>query len=239
MAYIILDEANLSPIEHYWSTFYNLTDSTAKQTNLLSISLGNNLNLEFANNLRFIATINYDQTTENLSPRVIDRANIIQIPANSFNIDTVSVEEIEKLNISYQKCIEFFNLFDFQDEKQNIELSDELNVIFNDIKKRFKTLRIPISPRVEIAIKQYCTVAKNWMKKEASRPLDYCVAQRLLPMINLQGDSAKKNLEELLNIFEKNDLKKSHEVLRKIIETGNEDSIFEGNYNYFLTLTYA
>ena len=239
MAYIILDEANLSPIEHYWSTFYNLTDSTAKQTNLLSISLGNNLNLEFANNLRFIATINYDQTTENLSRRVFDRANIIQIPANSFNIDTVSVEEIEKLNISYQKCIEFFNLFDFQDEKQNIELSDELNVIFNDIKKRFKTLRIPISPRVEIAIKQYCTVAKNWMKKEASRPLDYCVAQRLLPMINLQGDSAKKNLEELLNIFEKNDLKKSHEVLRKIIETGNEDSIFEGNYNYFLTLTYA
>ncbi|EKB03394.1 MULTISPECIES: hypothetical protein [Myroides] len=239
MAYIILDEANLSPIEHYWSTFYNLTDSTAKETNFLSISLGNNLSLEFANNLRFIATINYDQTTENLSPRVIDRANIIQIPANSFNIDAVSVEEVEKLNISYQKCIEFFNLFDFQDEKKNIELSDELNVIFNEIKKRFKTLRIPISPRVEIAIKQYCTVAKKWMKKEVSRPLDYCVAQRLLPMINLQGDSAKKNLEELLNIFEKNDLKKSHEVLQRIIETGNEDSIFEGNYNYFLTLTYA
>ncbi len=63
LAYIILDEANLSPIEHYWSTFYNLTDSTAKHDNFLSIQLGNNLNLEFANNLRFIATINYDQTT--------------------------------------------------------------------------------------------------------------------------------------------------------------------------------
>ncbi|MFD1769822.1 hypothetical protein [Sphingobacterium suaedae] len=239
MAYIILDEANLSPIEHYWSTFYNLTDSSANHNNLLSISLGNSLNIEFANNLRFIATINYDQTTENLSPRVIDRANIIQIPVNSFNIDTIPVEEIEKLNISYQKCIEFFNLFDFQEEKQNVELSDELNVIFNDIKKRFKALRIPISPRVEIAIKQYCTVAKNWMKKEVSRPLDYCVSQRLLPMINLQGDSAKKNLEELLIIFNKNDLKKSSEVLKRIIEAGNEDSIFEGNYNYFLTLTYA
>ena len=239
MAYIILDEANLSPIEHYWSTFYNLTDSIAKENNFLSISLGNNLNLEFANNLRFIATINYDQTTESLSPRVIDRANIIQIPANSFNIDSVSIEEIEHLNISYQKCIDFFNLIDFQEEKQNIVLSDELNVIFNDIKKRFKALRIPISPRVEIAIKRYCSVAKNWMKKEISRPLDYCVAQRLLPMINLQGDSAKNNLEDLLNVFEKNDLKKSSEILKRIIETGNEDSIFEGNYNYFLTLTYA
>src|SRR5690606_34062785 len=106
------------------------------------------------------------------------RANIIQIPTSSFNIDTVSVEEIEKLNISFEKCIEFFNLYDFHNDKQNVELSDELNVIFNDVKKRFKTLRIPISPRVEIAIKQYCTVAKNWMKKEVSRPLDYCVAQR-------------------------------------------------------------
>src|SRR5699024_2312845 len=99
MAFIILDEANLSPIEHYWSTFYNLTDSIATQSNLLSISLGNNLNLEFANNLRFIATINYDQTTENLSPRVIDRANIIQIPPCNFNINNISVEEIKQLNI--------------------------------------------------------------------------------------------------------------------------------------------
>jgi len=243
MAYIILDEANLSPIEHYWSTFYNLTDSTASETNLLSISLGNNLNFEFANNLRFIATINYDQTTENLSPRVIDRANIIQLKSSSIDykndINMISTEDIKKLNISYEKCIEFFNLLDFQSFNQSIELSVEIESIFKDIKEKFNSLRIPISPRVEISIKKYCLVARNYMKKEISRPLDYCVAQRLLPMINLQGDLAKKNLEELLNIFEKNDLKKSYEVLKKIIETGNEDSIFQGNYNYFLTLTYA
>lgn len=239
LSFIILDEANLSPIEHYWSIFYNLTDSIAKKNSLLSIPLGNNITLEFANNLRFIATINYDQTTESLSPRVIDRANIIQIPTNNSSIDTISIEEIEILNLSYQKCIEFFGLSDFQQEKQTIELSDEVNAIFTDIKKRFKILRIPISPRVEFAIKRYCSVAKDWMKKEIYRPIDYCVAQRLLPMINLQGDSAKNNLEELLGIFEKNNLKKSSEILKKIIETGKEEGIFEGNYNYFLTLSYA
>ena len=77
------------------------------------------------------------------------------------------------------------------------------------------------------------------MKKEIYRPIDYCVAQRLLPMINLQGDSAKNNLEELLGIFEKNNLKRSSEILKKIIETGKEEGIFEGNYNYFFTLSYA
>ncbi len=228
LAFIILDEANLSPIEHYWSTFYNLTDSTASIDNHLTIPLGNNINLEFANNLRFIATINYDQTTESLSPRVIDRANIIQIPTTNFNINNVTVDDVEKLNISYKKCIEFFNLFDFQSEIKTIELSDEVNIIFNEVKKKFKILRIPVSPRVEIAIKKYCFVAKEWMKKEASRPLDYCIAQRLLPMINVQGDSARSNLQDLLAVLEKNDLKKSTEILKKIIDTGNDDSIFEG-----------
>ena len=47
------------------------------------------------------------------------------------------------------------------------------------------------------------------------------------------------NANKNIKINQKNDLKKSYEVLKKIIETGNEDSIFEGNYNYFLTLTYA
>ena len=241
MCFIILDEANLSPIEHYWSTFYNLTDSVARTNNYLNISLGNNINLQYANNLRFIATINYDQTTESLSPRVIDRANVIQIPTPSagYNIDTYNIEDIERLKLSFEKSIIFFKLLDFAPQIQSFELTDELNAIFNDIKRKFKALKLPISPRVEISIKRYCFVAKDWMKKEISRPLDYCIAQRLLPMINLQGDAAKNNLVDLLDILEKNDLKKSSEILRKIIETGDEDSIFEGTYNYFLTLSHA
>ena len=241
MCFIILDEANLSPIEHYWSTFYNLTDSVARTNNYLNISLGNNINLQYANNLRFIATINYDQTTESLSPRVIDRANVIQIPTPSagYNIDTYNIEDIERLKLSFEKSIIFFKLLDFAPQIQSFELTDELNAIFNDIKRKFKALKLPISPRVEISIKRYCFVAKDWMKKEISRPLDYCIAQRLFPMINLQGDAAKNNLVDLLDILEKNDLKKSSEILRKIIETGDEDSIFEGTYNYFLTLSHA
>ncbi|WP_291046509.1 hypothetical protein [Empedobacter sp. UBA1574] len=239
MAYIILDEANLSPIEHYWSTFYNLTDSYANYGNHLSVQLGNSLNLEYSNNLRFIATINYDQTTETLSPRVIDRANIIQVPYTNISIDSISIEDIERLNLSFNKCIEFFNLLDYQDERKSLELPEDLKEIFNEIKKPFNSLRLPISPRVEISIKRYCTVAKGLMKKEISRPLDYCIAQRLLPMINLTGDTARNHLEDLLEVFEKYDLKKSSEILKKILDNGNDDSVFEGNYNYFLTLTYA
>src|SRR5690606_1250648 len=179
------------------------------------------------------------QTTETLSPRVIDRANIIQVPYTNISIDSISIEDIERLNLSFNKCIEFFNLLDYQEERKSLELPEDLKEIFNEIKKRFNSLRLPISPRVEISIKRYCIVAKGLMKKEISRPLDYCIDQRLLPMINLTGDTARNHLEDLLEVFEKYDLKKSSEILKKILDNGNDDSVFEGNYNYFLTLTYA
>ncbi|MGB1206300.1 MAG: hypothetical protein ACPG5B_11670 [Chitinophagales bacterium] len=238
MTYVILDEANLSPIEHYWSMFYNLTDSIATEKHFLEIELGHSISLKQANNLRFLATINYDQTTENLSPRILNRTNIIQIPIPPNTINEISNEDIETLNLSYSKIKDFFDLLDFETKKRNFELNEEINDIYNKIKSLFKELKLPISPRVEISIKRYCFTARNWMR-EASRPLDYCVAQRLLPMINLQGDKAKKKLNELLKVFEEHDFKVSKEILTKIIAQAQTDDIFEGHYNYFLTLTYA
>lgn len=238
MSFIILDEANLSPIEHYWSTFYNLTDTIASHNKCPEIELGNSRTLRYANNLRFIATINYDQTTESLSPRIIDRANIIQIPSNTISIDEITNEEIESLRLSYYNAKEFFNLLDFSDTKENFEFIDEIEIIYKKIIKHFTDLRINISPRVEIAIKRYCFTAKKWTL-ESSRPLDYCIAQRLLPMINIQGDNYKTKLNDLFKTFEEHDLNVSAKILRNIIDLGTEDNIFEGNYNYFLTLTYA
>lgn len=237
MSFIVMDEANLSPIEHYWSCFYNLTDSVAKNGDLLSIQIGNNKSLNYANNLRFIATINYDQTTESLSPRVIDRANIIQIPNNTFDIDNVYVAEVKSLRVSYKKCIEFFKLFDFCENGQILSLGEEIESIFQQVKEKFNQMRIPISPRVEIGIRRYCNVSSALM--EEKKGLDYCIAQRLLPMINLQGTESKKKLEELLLIVEKNSLEVCSKLLKNILNIGKDDGVFEGNYNYFLTLSYA
>ncbi|MFI3174324.1 MAG: ATP-binding protein [Bacillota bacterium] len=59
---MLLDEANLSPMEYYWSDFMGLCDDFKKQNR--SIELSNNKELKISNNLRFVATINIDHTTE-------------------------------------------------------------------------------------------------------------------------------------------------------------------------------
>ena len=126
LSFIILDEANLSPLEHYWSSFYNLTDSSGK----LEIQLGHKEKVEFHNNLRFIGTINYDHTTEELSPRVLDRINIIQLPSNTESNElnaNYDISNIKTIGLSFQKCKDDFfkikddDFYNFPNLKENVD----------------------------------------------------------------------------------------------------------------------
>lgn len=237
LAYVILDEANLSPLEHYWSIFYNLTDSKVNEDKYFALDLGGAERLRYANNLRFIGTINYDQTTEELSPRVIDRANIIRLKPENFNIDNLIYQDIKKVLLRYRDIINYFELLDFKDEL-NVAFNDEREQFFRDIKDEFKKLNIYVSPRVEISIKRYCNVAKKIMHEE-NRPLDYAIAQRLLPLINVQGVHAKQKLKELQEKLPEDKFSISANILKDMISLGEEGEIYENQFNYFLTLSHA
>lgn len=235
--YVILDEANLSPLEHYWSIFYNLTDSKVDKDKYFNLDLGGSEQLKYANNLRFIGTINYDQTTEELSPRVIDRANIIRLKPQDFNIDNLIYQDIRKVLLRYKDIMDFFELLDFKNEL-NVAFDSEREKVFEKIKDQFKKLNIYVSPRVEIAIKRYCNVAKNVMHEE-NKPLDYAIAQRLLPLINVHGIKAKQNLKDLQAILPEEKFNISANILKDIISLGEEGEIYENQFNYFLTLSHA
>lgn len=231
MSFIILDEANLSPLEHYWSSFYNLTDSTG----MLEVKLGHNETIKFPNNLRFIGTINYDHTTEELSPRVLDRINIIQLnKSEDINFSNISNSKIKNIQLSFKRCIDFFELTD--NNQIELKIEDKIEKGYREIKSEFKNLKIFISPRVEIAIKRYITLASKYMS-DVNKPLDYCVAQRLLPLINLQGSENKQKLMLLKEKLENNKCEISTRILEDIISIGSDKGIYEDNFNYFLTLS--
>lgn len=78
---VLLDEANLSPMEYYWADFMNACDLDSVTKYL---ELGKDFELKIPQTLRFVATINNDHTTELLSPRLLDRAFIITLPNNIY-----------------------------------------------------------------------------------------------------------------------------------------------------------
>ena len=137
---VLLDEANLSPIEYYWAEFMRIAD---RENDSAKINIGEENDLFIPETLRFVATINYDQTTEELSPRLIDRAWIIKLP-------TIEMDYSEKPDI---KSV-FTDLILWSDLKEmflpkttdtKIESADVLEQIYEE----FSNAGIPISYRVK------------------------------------------------------------------------------------------
>lgn len=78
---MLLDEANLSPMEYYWGDFMRICDNRTHIGEY--VSFGGEATYSVPDTLRFLATINNDFTTENLSPRLLDRANIVKLPGRA------------------------------------------------------------------------------------------------------------------------------------------------------------
>lgn len=238
LAFVILDEANLSSIECYWSDFLRFTDEELTDGNFNSLSLSASEKLSFPNNLRFLATINQDHTTEMLSPRILGRANIIQMPEVDQDLMfELTNSEVETIQLSLKKCIEIFKLTN-SGSHNDYSITEESHSLLKSILPKFEKLGIPVSYRQKKAIVKYCSVAEEYMR-ELTSPVDFCIAQRILPQINCQGSRSQKILNELKDEFERSGLKRSYLIIDRILKKGDDDSFFGGTYNYFLISSYA
>ena len=154
---ILLDEANLSPIEYYWADFMRATDSD--ESNIF-INIGLDKDIYIPKTLHFLATINNDQTTEELSPRLIDRAWIIKLPTPKGIIaePTINAESY------FEKPILWSDIEKAFATSESKEMS--LKAVAEDIYNLFGKHHLPISPRVQQSIKNYVCVAQEIMEDD-------------------------------------------------------------------------
>lgn len=223
--FVLLDEANLSPIEYYWSHFNYFADDPNKQR----ITYSDGTVYSFGSELRFLATINYDQTTADLSPRFLDRAWVISMGAvpidaivSSLTNDTMvsNGDEVISLEVLYR----LFDWKNVKDKKMNQITKTRLDRIIDKMKEG----KHIISPRSIHAITHYYLVAEGYMSsKEVA--LDFAISQKILPCINGNGKQYGEFLKDLMNICKENQLNKSANIIAKIIERSEHE--FYGFFN--------
>ena len=224
MAYILLDEANLSPIEHYWSAFMAMADNEGEKL----LRLGQDT-LSVPNILRFLATINYDGTTEPLSPRVVDRAPVLVMEANMALPEEadLSLEKNIALPLSAADMNKLFGIM------PNIpSFSDEEGVIFNKIRHILSNPSlengrpISISQRKEIIIRQYCAQASSLMRYfgcDDLKALDLAILQHVLPQVRGNGLKFAKRLAELKLLCDNEGLYDSANYLERMLAYGETE----------------
>lgn len=230
--YILLDEANLSPIEHYWADFMNVCDLNKDNR---SIILGDGYSYNIPETLRFLATINYDHTTETLSPRLIDRAWIITLDNLEFNEIDVAFEKVEDKKNKIISFSSITQIFGYDSSKPN-EKMDEIREVLEQIYIEFNENGVSVSPRVKSMINKYISVGYDLFENTEITAkefiaLDYSIAQKLLPKIDGYGEDFKRFLNKLENIFDKNNMMKSKKIIKRILDKGDKNMEY---YQFFI-----
>ena len=191
---ILLDEANLSPIEHYWAAFLRNCDFTSVSNR--SIPLGGVKSFKLPEHLRFLATVNFDHTTEELSPRFLDRSWVIMLEPT--RIDDGIDEEIDNV----EDMVSFGTMRDAFCVAEDDVIDEVIQDKWNAIQKIFRDHSLQIMPRNQKMVKNYCAVGCRCMERDTPAtkyaPLDYAFSQKILPTINGNGENYRLLIEDLL-----------------------------------------
>lgn len=230
---VLLDEANLSPMEYYWSDFMNVCDDLGPHS---KVNLGEDYVFGIPETLHFVATINNDHTVETLSPRLIDRAWIITLPKlsqrdfgsvigkNDIPEETIDIIPWDTLKQAFIPRMESYIL------------PPDIQKCYDSIIARLREKKFNVSPRVDIAIRRYWATASKYFEMDDTQTapdiiaLDYAIAQRLLPKLSGNGQDFEKWLGEFRSFCSSNSLNTSAAILKDIIEHGNQNMKY---YQFF------
>lgn len=226
---ILLDEANLSPMEHYWSDFLSLCDTFEQGRTMNLGGTDDAYRLILPPSLRFIATINSDATVEPLSDRLIDRAAVITLENDSNNHDASTLIEAEIFGgaVPYAELAEAFMIDRINCENmiENGKLSSDSHIL-HEIMKRLAapiahTPSVRISKRKELAVMSYCAVANDLNYQELD-PIDFGIAQHIIPKIKGHGVGFKERLLEVDKLLSEHRLQHSKRLLKYVLDSGSE-----------------
>ena len=191
----LLDEANLSSIEHYWSPFLRVCDSFREGPS--ELSLGGDKVLRVPGYVRFLATVNFDHTTEELSPRFLDRSWVITLEPDDLDIEdmgTSAAGEVASAGPAFSHAA-LQRLFGPQKDAM---LGNDLRTKLKEVLDACSACHQPVSPRSRQMMVAYACTASGIMDRSSAAsayaPVDYAVCQKVLPRLS----GTEERLAELL-----------------------------------------
>ncbi|MBD8155775.1 AAA family ATPase [Pantoea agglomerans] len=228
---ILLDEFNLSQPEHYFSPFLEMADPESKR--VLNTGNPDKAYFNIPDYLRFLGTINQDESVQSLTPRLLDRAAIVNFDDFEPNYE-VSMIGLENMITSTSEAIsgrKFIEIF----KANTLELPADIEKVLQSIVLTLRDDRpeygnqIIVSYRKIKAIRSYYNVAGPLMSMESKYlGLDYAISQHVIPLLNGYGQGFGKRLEALI-VNLPDEMEKSLKLLKKILNHGNQNMFSYGN----------
>jgi hypothetical protein len=202
--FVCLDEMNLAQVEHYFSGFIQALERPHGQREVRCFSpeivaptdpFAAWPTLLLPRTLRFVGTVNFDETTRQLSQRVLDRANLIRLrPPHLLDAKDPAPAR------SAGPAVTQRNYRDWIDPSPRLDRS--LGELIDRLKEPLARLGCPLNPRRFNAVRKFVGSAPPDVLKP-EQALDLQIAQRVLPQVrNLFRPGAHEALEVVKKILE-------------------------------------
>lgn len=207
--FLILDEMNLSVVERYFADFLSAMESGEPIKLWDNESEAVPKEIALPKNVFIIGTINVDETTYMFSPKVLDRANVIEFKIAPDEMAQYLNETKDiHLENAYSACADMAADFVNKAKSQiQIDNADEKSVLlsfFTELKK----VNAEFGYRTVNEISRYLHFADEKDELEKEKAIDTAILQKLLPKLHGSAKKLKKVLEPMWQLCQKNGISK-------------------------------
>ncbi len=207
---VLLDEMNLARVEYYFSEFLSKLETRRSQNTYLDIDVGSlplpeeERRVKLPEQFLFVGTMNEDETTQSLSDKVLDRANVLTFGK------PYQLQLKEESNHNNSAPTEYLTYDNFQQwikqPHENDEVVEAVREYIDQTNQVMEKMGYSFGHRVYQAITKYVV---NYPGVEDSNSAEFKSAiadqfgQKILPKLRgLMVDEAKSELNELQQILQ-------------------------------------
>lgn len=225
--FLILDEMNLSHVERYFADFLSVMESNDKfklHSDYKNLKSEVPAELAWPSNLFVIGTVNIDETTYMFSPKVLDRANVIEFRVNEGDMKKYLSNPKEIINFNGEGASmgeSFVSIYEKKAKSYSKELNEVLQNFFTELQEVGAEFGYRTVSEIQTLFGQIDKVNPNYTEKEKDK-IDIVIMQKLLPKLH----GSRRKLLKTLNILAQKCLEKEQE---NIFNERGVFNISEGN----------
>jgi hypothetical protein len=229
--FLILDEMNLSHVERYFADFLSSMESKEPlklHDSSVALKTDDGITvpgkIAYPNNLFVIGTVNIDETTYMFSPKILDRAHVIEFKVTWDEIENGLEGAVpsELPALRPEQVEEFMRISRLTEKALPEEDHELLTEVLEDLHWALEGTRFVFAHRTARECLNFIDSAKALAMADIVEPrntidlIDLAILQKALPKLNGASGTLSKVLEELIKVSDKHDLELCKEKLESM-----------------------
>jgi hypothetical protein len=225
---VCLDEMNLARVEHYFAQFLSLLELPIEERALTLFAPGlvrpgdpyaPFQRMRLGDNVRFVGTVNIDETTHFFSPKMLDRCQVVAFAAPDLATPrrTRAAERVHGLRpVTWATYCEWVR-------PPRAEGSARAQLL--EVNETLRPAHLGLGYRQFDRVLRYVESARPFLSEDAA--LDYQLKQVVLPRLRPTAPHFAETVQALTRLVARDRFPRSADILARILEARAEDDYFQ------------